>query len=148
MEPTVVVEADPLCDATRGVLLGFEAMTMYALFFQCSDDPLDHAAVLRAVRRDELLSEPVTACEARIGPRVEDEPNVRPQQERLGNASERSEPRDQRLLERDHRRRCLTASRELPTEELSRVKVDDESQSLPAITASPRCDTGPSPSVH
>ncbi len=59
--PTVVMEADPLCDDTRGVLLGFEAATMYTLLFQRLDDALDHAVLLRAVRGDELLSKPITA---------------------------------------------------------------------------------------
>ena len=41
-----VVEADPVSDDTRGVLLGFKAMTMYALLFQRSDHALDHAVLL------------------------------------------------------------------------------------------------------
>ena len=137
MGPTVVVEADPLCDDTRGVLLGFEAMTMNALLFQRPDDPFDHAVLLRAVRGDELLSKPITAHEARVGPRGKNEPVVRPQQERRRNASECPEPRDQRLLERRHCRRCSTASRELPAKQFSRVTVDDQRQGLPAITARP-----------
>ena len=59
MGPTVVVEADPLCDDTRGVLLGFEAVTMNTLLFQRPDNPFDHAVLLRAVRGDELLSKPM-----------------------------------------------------------------------------------------
>lgn len=43
MGPTGVVEADPLCDDARGVLLGFEAMTMHALLSQSSDDAFDHS---------------------------------------------------------------------------------------------------------
>jgi hypothetical protein len=61
MGPPGVVEADPFSDDTRGVLLGFKAMTMYALLLQCSDHTLDHAALLRAVRRNELLAKPVAA---------------------------------------------------------------------------------------
>ena len=100
MGPTVVVEADPFCDDTRGVLLSFEAMTMHALLFQRSDNALDHAVLLWAVRRDELLPKTVTTHEARVGSRGKNESVVRPQQERRRNASERPEPRDQRLLER------------------------------------------------
>ena len=44
MGQQVVVEADPLCVDTRGVLLGFEAVTMNALLFQRPDDPFDHGA--------------------------------------------------------------------------------------------------------
>ena len=137
MGPTVVIEADPLCDDTRGVLLGFYAVTMNALLFQRPDDPFDHAVLLRAVRGDELLSKPITAHEARIGPRGEDQPVVRPQQERCRNPSQRPEPHDQRLLERRYRGCGSAGSRELPAKQLSRVAVDDQSQGLPAITARP-----------
>ena len=107
MGPTGVVEADPLSDDTRGVLLGFEAMTMHALLFQRPDDALDHAVLLWTMRRDELLPETITTHEARVGPRGKNEPIVRPQKERGCDTSERPEPCDQRLFERRHRRgRC------------------------------------------
>ena len=73
MGPTVVVEADPLCDYARGVLLGFKAMTIHTLLFQRSDDPFDHAVLLRTVRRDELLPKTITAHETRVGSRGEDQ---------------------------------------------------------------------------
>ena len=52
MGPTVVVEANPSCDDPRGVLLGFEAVTMNALLFQSTDDTLDHAVLLLGFPRD------------------------------------------------------------------------------------------------
>ena len=61
MGPTGVVEADPLSDDARGVLLGLEAMTVYALLLQGPDDALDQSVLLRAMRRDELLPEAITA---------------------------------------------------------------------------------------
>ena len=137
MGPWGVVEADPLSDDARGVLLGLEAMTVYALLLQGPGDALDHAVLLWAMRRDELLPETITAHEARIGPRGEHQPVIGPQQERRRDASERPEPRDQRLLERRHRRRRPAASRELPAEQFARVTVDDQRHGLPAITARP-----------
>ncbi len=110
MRPPGVVKADPFSDDTRGVLLGFKAMTMYALLFQRSDHALDHAVLLGAVRRNELLPETITAHEARVGPRGEHQPVIGPQQERRRDASERPDPRDQHLLERRHRRGRFTAS--------------------------------------
>lgn len=56
MGPPGVVEADPLSDDARSVLLGLEAMTVYALLLPGPDDALDHAVLLRALRRDERLS--------------------------------------------------------------------------------------------
>ena len=69
MGPTGVVEADPLSDDARGVLLGLEAMAAHALLLQGPDDALDHAVQLRAVRLNELLPEVITAHEAHMGPR-------------------------------------------------------------------------------
>ena len=68
MGPPGIVKAYPFSDDTRGVLLGFKAMTMYALLFQRSDHALDHAVLLGAVRRNELPSKPVAAHHPRVGP--------------------------------------------------------------------------------
>ena len=68
MRPPGVGKADPFSDDTRGVLLGFKTMTMYALLFQRSDHALDHAVLLGAVRRNELLSKPVAAHLPRVRP--------------------------------------------------------------------------------
>ncbi len=66
---SVVVKADPLSDYSRGVLLGFEAMTKHALLFKGSDDAFDHAVLPQTVRRDELLPKTITGHEARVGSR-------------------------------------------------------------------------------
>ncbi len=137
MGPMGAVEADPFPDDARGVLLGLEAMTVYALLLQGPDDALDHSVLLRTVRRDERLLEAIAAHEARIGPRGEHQAVVGPQQERRRDVSERPEPRDQRLLECQHRRRRPAASLELPAEQFARVTVDDQGQGLPAVPARP-----------
>lgn len=56
MGAAVVVEADPVADGACRVLYAVEALAVDALFFQCPDHTLDHAVLLRAMRRDELLS--------------------------------------------------------------------------------------------
>ena len=66
MGPSGVVKADPFSDDTRGVLLGFEAMTMHALLFQRSDNAFDHPVLLWAVRRDELLAKAVATHHPRV----------------------------------------------------------------------------------
>ena len=55
MWASVVVEVDPVADGARRVLEAVEALAMDALFFQCPDDALVHAVLLRAVGRDEIL---------------------------------------------------------------------------------------------
>jgi hypothetical protein len=111
--PTGVVEADPLSDDTRVVLLGFKAMTMYALLLQRSDHTLYHSVLLRTVRRNELLAKAVAAHDPRVCPRGEDQPVIRPQEERPVDAPEATESCDQRLLERRRCRRRSAASRDL-----------------------------------
>jgi len=78
MRPTGAVDAKPLSDDARAVLLGLEAMTVDALLFQgriqSPNDTLDHAALLRAVRRDERQLEAMTTQKARIGQRGEHQP--------------------------------------------------------------------------
>ncbi len=61
MRPAVVIEADPVANDATGVLQCFEATPMGTLLLQGPDDAFDHAILLRAMRRDELLLQPVTA---------------------------------------------------------------------------------------
>ena len=58
MWSSVVVEADPVGDGAGRVLNAVEALAMDALLFERPDHALDHAVLLRAVRRDELLTQP------------------------------------------------------------------------------------------
>ena len=59
MRALVVVEADPVADGACGVLYTVEALAMDALLFQGPDYTLDHAVLLRAVGRDELLPQAI-----------------------------------------------------------------------------------------
>ena len=68
----VVVELDPVADDTARMLLGFESVPMRALLLQRPDHAFDHAVLLRAVRRDELLPESVAARQTGIGTAGED----------------------------------------------------------------------------
>lgn len=62
----VVVEVDPVADRAHGVGQAFEPMAMHALLFQRADHPLDHAVLLRAMRRDELLLQAIAANQAGV----------------------------------------------------------------------------------
>jgi hypothetical protein len=52
MRAPVVIEADPVTDDTTGVLKALESMAVNALVLEGSDDPLDHAVLLRGIRGD------------------------------------------------------------------------------------------------
>ena len=80
MRSAVVIKMDPITDRPTGMLQCFKPLPMDALLFQGPDHPLHHAVLLRAMRRDELLFQPVASdqgCEASAG---KDQAVVRPQQ--------------------------------------------------------------------
>lgn len=76
-----------------------EALAMDALFFQRSDQALDQAVLLEAMRRDELLFQTVASNQRSVAPRCEDQPVVGPQQKLLPHLAERAEPVDQGMLQ-------------------------------------------------
>lgn len=88
---------DPVPDQATGMLQRVEAMPMHAL--ERADHPLDQTVLLRAVPRDEFLTQSV-ASQGREAAAGEDQPIVRTQQERLGYSAQRGEARDQSLLQR------------------------------------------------
>ena len=61
MRAACVVELDPIPDDAGSMLDALEAVAMNALLFQRPDHTLDHAVLLRAVWRDELLAKAVAA---------------------------------------------------------------------------------------
>lgn len=62
MAPSVVVELNPVGDGTNGMLLALEALPIYTLPFQCADQVINHLILLRRMRRDEFLPQPI-GCE-------------------------------------------------------------------------------------
>lgn len=100
MRAPVVVEADRVPDRACGVPDAVEALAVDALILQRPDEALDNAILLRAVRRDELLLQPVAADQRRIAPRCQDEAVVGSKQELLRHLPERAEPADQSMLQR------------------------------------------------
>ncbi len=82
MRPAVAIEADPVANNTAGMLQCFEAMPMSALLLQGPDDAFDHAILLRALRRDELLLQSVTPHQSDVTATGEHQAVIRAQQER------------------------------------------------------------------
>ena len=73
MRAQVVIEADLIPDDMTGVLQGLESVTMDALVFEGSDDPLDHAVLFEAVGRDELLAQAIALNQGRVAAACEDQ---------------------------------------------------------------------------
>ncbi len=61
MRAAVVVKGNPVTDDAHRVLDAFESVAMHALRLQRPNEALDHAVLLRSVRGDELLLQPVVA---------------------------------------------------------------------------------------
>jgi hypothetical protein len=68
MWASVVVKADPVSDCAGCMLDAVEALAVNTLLLQRSDHALDHAVLLRAVRRDKLLPQAVAANKCRVFP--------------------------------------------------------------------------------
>ena len=77
----MVVPADPICNHSAGVLRGFEPVAMRALVFDRADHALNYAILLRAVRRDEFLLQPVALDQGRVAAAGEYQAVIGPQQE-------------------------------------------------------------------
>ena len=73
MRAAVIVKTDPVADDARGVLDALEAVTVGALFFESTNDPFDHAILLRTMRGDELLFHSIAADQCREVPACKNE---------------------------------------------------------------------------
>lgn len=69
----VVVETDPVADHATGMPQGLETVAMHTLLLERTDDTLDHAVLLRAVGRDELLLQPIALDQRRVAATGEDQ---------------------------------------------------------------------------
>ncbi len=87
---------------------------MRVLFGERSDDAPDRPDLLRAVRRDELLSNTVAAHHPWLRAKRDDQPVVRRKDGRENDAPWSTEAYNQRLVEYGRRSGCCTASREPP----------------------------------
>ena len=107
-------------------------MPVHALLLERSDHAFDHAILLRAVRGDELLTQPVASDQGRVMAAGEHQSIVGSHHERLGHDPKCSEPGDEGLLQRTGG--CSgspCADRDQPT--TPRMAVDDQGQRCPAV---------------
>jgi hypothetical protein len=74
MWATVVVGAYPVADGACHMLNAVEALAMDALFLEGSDYTLDHAVLLGAMPRVELLFQPIATNQRGIAARCKDQP--------------------------------------------------------------------------
>jgi hypothetical protein len=132
----VVIDDDPVVDGACRVLDAVEALAMGALFLLRTDDALDHAVLLGAMRRDELLLQSVASNQRSIAPTGEDQAVVGSQQELPRPLAEHAEPVDEGMLESAGSGSGLAGSRQLPAQKLTGVAVNDQSRRGPAVAAS------------
>jgi hypothetical protein len=138
MRAPVVIKTNPVPDdTTTGVLQSLESMTMNALVLGGSDDPLDHAVLLRGVRGDELLLQPIALDQGGVASAREDQAVVRSQKERLLNAAKVPVASDQGLLQRGLCGLGSSAAAEVPSEQFPGVAIDHQGQRSPVVPATP-----------
>lgn len=95
----LVVEGDPVSDHTQCVHLALKAMSMQTPYLHHPDHMLHNPVLLRAVRGDELLLQPIAAHQSGVVAAGENETIVRAKQERLLHSPKRPVARDQSLLQ-------------------------------------------------
>ena len=70
MRPAVVIKMDPITDHSAGMLQCLKPLPMDALLSQGPDHPLHHSFLLRAMRRDELLFQPIASDQGKGCPAI------------------------------------------------------------------------------
>jgi hypothetical protein len=115
MRAAIVVEIDLVANGPSGVLNAFKAMSVCALFLQCSDDALHHAVLLLAVRCDELLFQTIAAKQSYEMPTGKNQPVVRSEKNLVIHFAKGPKSVDQRVLQSGTRGCCLTCSSKMPT---------------------------------
>ena len=125
MRPFVVVEADPISNHARSVLDAVEAVTMNALLLQRPDYTLHHAVLLRAVRGDELLLQAIAPDQCSEVAGGENQAVVRTQKKLLVHTAQSSKPADQGVFERTGCSGGLAGAGQMPTEQITRMTVDE-----------------------
>lgn len=125
MRAWVIVEADPVADRAGRVLDAVE------------DDPLDHAVLLRAMRHDELLLQPIATDQGCSAPTGEDQPVVGPQKERARHLAQGPEPGDEGMLQGTGGGGGLAGSRQMSAQQFAGRAVDHQGQRGPAVAPDP-----------
>ena len=74
MRTPVVVEVNPVPDEATGMLQRFKAVPMHALLLERANYAFDQAVLLWAVRRDELLAQPIASDQRREAATGENQP--------------------------------------------------------------------------
>ncbi len=126
MWPHIVVEGNPVTEHTAGVLDGFKAVTMHALLLNRADQSFDHAVLLRAMRSNELLLQPVAFDQCGVAAGGEDQPIIGSKQERRVDFAQRAVPADQCLFQGCFGGSGSARAGKMPTQELSRMAVHDD----------------------
>lgn len=115
----------------------FKPLPMDALLFQGPVHPFHHAILLRSMRCDELLFQPVASdqgCEAAAG---KDQAVVRSQQKRSCYSAKGAVSGNQGLLQGGFSSLGFTRAGQMPAQKLPVMAVNDQGKGCTAISASP-----------
>jgi hypothetical protein len=115
MRAAIFVETDLVANGPSSVLNAFKAMSVYALFLQCSDDAFHHAVLLQAVRCDELLFQTIATNQSCEVPTSKNQPVVGSEKNLVLDCAKGPKSADQRVLQSGTRGCCPTCSSKMPT---------------------------------
>src|SRR5689334_22260913 len=135
MRAPLIVPADPPPHGATGLDEAGEALLPDALFLQTAEEALDHPVLLRRVRRDELLAQPVVATRGPKPPALEDQAVVAADYGCGAIGPQRAEAINAGFLERAFGLLRATPSSRLVAHDLPIVAVDDRGEVSPAVHA-------------
>ena len=76
MEPFLVVPVDPVSNDPPRLLKRLEPVLSDTLVFQTAKEPLNQPILLRRIRRDELLLQPIVSTGLAKSPTLENQPVI------------------------------------------------------------------------
>ena len=137
MRPLDVVVPDPRADHLSGMAQALEVVQPDSLLLEAPDEPPYQPVLLRRVRGDELLLQPIGPHRGRVVLGAENKRIVRTQGKRMTNPPKHPEPMDQRLLQRRLGRLGIPRPGQSPARHLPRAAVEDDSERAPPVPPAP-----------
>ena len=130
-----IVPLDPAGDGPPGLGQVPEAMLPDTLLLERAEEPFDHAVLLRAVRGDEFLGKAILTASSTKSPRLKDKAVVTANDWGFTLRSEGTKPSQTCFFQCHFRFPSSSPERELVSDDLTVVTIDDRSKMTPTIPA-------------
>src|SRR5512146_1145225 len=134
MRPLLVVPLEPVANDPPRLLKCLERVLPDTLFFQTPKEPLDDPILLRRVRCNELLLQPIIPARLPKASTLEDQAVVAAE-DRSPHGAQRAKPRETRRFHRPFGLLRPAAQRQLIADDLPNMTIDHGREMRPAVLA-------------